>query len=123
MLRRLVELKEFCNDFIGVDDELYLTEEEWQAIGGVVSALAPAQEATVILQQEQLTVGDFYGSWLKCRIETSKVDNSIAIQTAAAMKRREKLLLGNDLFCAAIFLDPRYHVTLTSEERPSNTCC
>lgn len=55
-------------------------------------------------------MGDFYGAWLACRIESIKIDTPLASLLAAAMKQREKLLLGNDTFCAALFLDPDCYV-------------
>lgn len=106
MLKQLLELREFCDDFFSENGELSLKEEDWRGIENAVTALAPAERATVELQREQLTIGDFYGTWLKCRLEVSKMDSSIASNMAIATKRRENLLLGSDLFCAAIYMDP-----------------
>lgn len=117
MLRRLLELREFCGDLFSSNEELHFTEEDWQNAEQIVLSLSAAEEATKVLQREQLTMGDFYGTWLKCRMQTSKIDCPVATALVAFMKRREKWLLGNNLFCAAIYLDPRYHVSLSSDEK------
>ncbi|KAM7306571.1 uncharacterized protein ISCGN_010274 [Ixodes scapularis] len=117
MLRRLLELREFCDDLFSADDEVHFTEEDWLNTEQIVLSFSAAEAATKVLQREQLTMGDFYGTWLKCRMQTSKVDSPIATALVAFMKRREKWLLGNNLFCAAIYLDPRYHVSLSSDEK------
>ncbi len=60
-----------------------------------------------VLQLEQLTLGDFYGEWLKCKFKTKKIGSAFASALYDAMVEREKKLLTSDVFLSAILLDPR----------------
>ncbi|CAK9300116.1 unnamed protein product [Gordionus sp. m RMFG-2023] len=61
-------------------------------------------------------MGDFYAAWIKCLMQTSKVDTPFARLLVSTMKARE-INFKNEVFCSAIYLDPRYNVFLTFEER------
>ena len=56
----------------------------------------------------ELTLGDFYAAWLKCKMDTEKIGSTFAMAIVNAMKNREKLLLKSDVFVSAICLDARY---------------
>ncbi|XP_064472544.1 uncharacterized protein LOC135387057 [Ornithodoros turicata] len=117
MLRRLTELRGFCDDMFGTDNELRLQDDEWKAVDDAIEALAPAEEATKRLQTEQLTLGDFYSLWIACRERTAKLTSALASSLAASMRSRETRLFEGELFCSAIFLDVRYHVLLSDDQR------
>jgi hypothetical protein len=63
-----------------------------------------------------LLTGDFYAAWLKCHVETAKVDSPLCRKILECMIKREKLLFVNDAFLAGIFMDPRYKVLLSDEQ-------
>ena len=85
-----------------------------------MTALEPARKAAKALQQQHLTLGDFYGIWLRCKLEISKVSPTEFSQLLlSSIKKRELALLENDVFVASIFLDPRYKVLLNEEEKTS----
>jgi len=63
----------------------------------------PAKQATTQLQKEDLTIGDFYGIWLRCYRDTKKVDFGISKILSASMEKREKSLLNNPVFLAGKF--------------------
>lgn len=92
-----------------------LCDEEWKQIEEVCGTLAPARNATKVLQREQLTVGDFYRTWLNCKCAVEANDNDLAKALAEAMKTREKVLLSSPVFSAAIYMDPRFKVMLKDE--------
>lgn len=119
MLLRMLELKEFCVDMAGANRDLHLSPAEWITIESITKALTPAKITTKILQNEQLTMGDFYIEWLKCKIDTAKVKTNFADMLVSKMKDREKKLLENDTFLAAIYLDPRVNVLLTQTQKES----
>jgi hypothetical protein len=78
----------------------------------VLSALLPAKIATNILQKEQLTTGDFYGAWMKCKAEVVALALTFGDRLVSCMEMREKTLFDNYFFRSAIFLDPRCEVML-----------
>ncbi|XP_060858704.1 uncharacterized protein LOC132936054 [Metopolophium dirhodum] len=88
--------------------ELNVTDNQWQKTEILVKALLPAKQATVQLQKEDLTIGDFYGIWLKCCRDTKKVGSGFSKILSTLMEKREKLLLDNPIFLAGIYLDPRF---------------
>lgn len=112
MLEGVLTLRPFCDRHFAAYPELLLTEDEWSDIVELTEALSPAKITTKILQSEQLTLGDFYGSWLTCKLKTQKIGTRFATAVLDSMNQREKLILTSDGFVAAIVLDPRYVVRL-----------
>ncbi|CAL8313668.1 unnamed protein product [Arctogadus glacialis] len=55
MLRRLLELKTFCEDMAPTIPVLHLSDSEWEYVSNTVNALKPAKIATKCLQSDQLT--------------------------------------------------------------------
>lgn len=117
MLIRLLELKDFCTNMAAANKDLQLSAADWVTITSVVEALKPAKISTKRLQSEQLTMGDFYIEWLKCQIDTKKVNTSFMDSLVRHMKRREDKLFKNEAFLSAIFLDPRVQVLLTAQQK------
>ena len=107
MLERVIELKQFCEDTKSTVPELNLSNREWETMENVTRALQPAKYANKDLQLEQLTCGDFYGVWLKCKSETSLIKTAFSKSVLQCMKAREKFLYESNAFLAGIFLDPR----------------
>lgn len=103
----MVKLKPFCDRYSDAHPELSFSEEEWEDIIELNHALEPAKVATKIFQLEQLTLGDFYGAWLTCKLETKKIGTPFASALVKALEKREKTLLSTDVFAAGILLDPR----------------
>lgn len=79
-------------------------------------ALEPVNDATIRIQREDLTIGDFYGAWLKCRNRIDSLDSTFAGKLLSNMKIREKKLLNNTVFLSVILLDPRFAFLLTDKE-------
>ncbi|SCV66556.1 hypothetical protein ANAPC5_01459 [Anaplasma phagocytophilum] len=80
-------------------------------------SLRLAEVAMKTLHKEQLTVGDFYGAWLSGSMDTSKILSPLAKALVQSMNKRERQLLDTDVFCAAVYIDPRYRLLLTSEQK------
>ncbi|KAJ8246955.1 hypothetical protein GJAV_G00257150 [Gymnothorax javanicus] len=125
MLERLWELKTFCQDVAPSIEELHLEESEWEEIVLLVYALKPAKVTARLFLCEQLTAGDFFGAWLKCKIETEKIGGPFASLLVECLNRRQHMLFENEPFLAAVFLDPRYKVLLAerqTEQAKSRLC-
>ena len=120
MLQRLLSLKDFCQEMAVSNAELHLLESQSNLFSEIVTALELARKAAKALQQQHLTLGDFYGIWLRCKLEISKASPTEFSQLLlSSIKKRELALLENDVFVACIFLDPRYKVLLNEEEKTS----
>jgi len=93
--------------------KIALGHYDWQQIKTISKALLPAKVCSKKLQTEQLTMTDFYGAWISCKIQTNALNCSFATKLVQLMTNREKIILNNHVLLAAIFLDPRYNTTLS----------
>lgn len=114
MMKRVKELKSICDDSEEITQ--IVNENFWLEINNTLECLQPAAEATIRLQAEQLTLGDFYSIWIICKTKTEKLNFPLAKDIVTSMINREKLLLQNKAFLAAIFIDPRWKIVLSEQE-------
>lgn len=114
MLERLKTLKDFCSEVSG--EALYCSHTFWDATDDLLSSLRPAKMCTKKLQEEQLTLSDFFHVWTKCYLDTSHVQTPLAQQICLFMKNRQQILMTNPTLLSALYLDPRFQVVLSSEE-------
>lgn len=77
-----------------------------------LSSLLPAKICTKKLQNEQLTLSDFYGSWISCKIETRSLENPFANKLVKCLEDMEQFIMNNKVLLSAVFLDPRFKITL-----------
>jgi len=64
---------------------------EWKQIDVISQAILPAKICTKKLQNEQLTMTDFYGAWILCKIETESLNSSFSnVILQCLKKQREK---------------------------------
>ncbi|KAL5241000.1 hypothetical protein ACI65C_008410 [Semiaphis heraclei] len=116
MLERLQHLKAFIQNMAANDPKLrkvQLNHLEWQQVDILFTTLLPAKMCTKKLQYEQLTLTDFYGAWIACRIETESLNNAFSDKLVQCLRSREQNIMNNQVLLAAIFLDPRFNITLT----------
>lgn len=66
-----------------------LNHFEWKQIDIISQTLLPAKICTKKLQSEQLTLTDFYGSWITCKIETESLQNSFSNKLVQCITSRE----------------------------------
>ncbi|KAJ2937532.1 hypothetical protein O0L34_g19039 [Tuta absoluta] len=114
MLERLKRLRECCSKVPG--EPLFLCCTTWDSIDDLITSLKPAKICTKMLQEEQLTPGDFYYHWNKCYLETSHIMTPLAQQICICMKNRQELFMSNAPFISALYLDPRFKVVLSDAE-------
>lgn len=119
MLFRLRELRWFCVKYENVTTELRLSEATWDNIDKLLDALKPLKILTRQVQSVQMTLSDFYGHYVKCRLLLSKnLENEYAQLFSKSMKLREAFFT-NNILLAAVYLDPRYQVLLSKEDKRS----
>lgn len=51
---------------------------EWQQVDDLWKALLPVKICIKKLQSEQLTLTDFYGAWLTCKIQTQSLNTNFS---------------------------------------------
>ncbi|XP_046389430.1 uncharacterized protein LOC124158293 [Ischnura elegans] len=98
--------------------KVFLSEAEWNELSNMSSALIPCRIAIKKVQAEQLTVGDFLEAWLRCKLTIAGMTSiQLAQDIFDAMQRREKTLFHQDTVIGAIYIDPRYQVLLSGDEK------
>uniref|UniRef100_A0A8D8ZD16 Uncharacterized protein n=1 Tax=Cacopsylla melanoneura TaxID=428564 RepID=A0A8D8ZD16_9HEMI len=102
MLKSFLELRPFWGNHFKDIPQIFLEKVET-----VVAVLQPAKDATIKLQQEQLTLGDFVKTWMEMKLKVENMRNSWSQCLLDCIKQREKSLLENEVVLAAIYLDPR----------------
>ncbi|KAL4090652.1 hypothetical protein QTP88_025446 [Uroleucon formosanum] len=115
MIERIQYLKEFIQIMVANEPKLKnisLNNFDWQQVKILAKTLLPVKLCTKKLQSEQLTLSDFYSAWISCKIETRTLENLFSNKLVKCMENREQSIMNNKVLLAAIFLDPRFKVTL-----------
>lgn len=94
-----------------------LSASEWRLLSSYCRTLEPAAMATLRLQKEQLTAGDFFKIWLVCKEETRVVKTPLGKRLVAAMERREGGMLQSRIFAPALYMDPRFKSLLSEQQQ------
>lgn len=110
MLERLQKLKTFCIQHFEV------SADTWSNLDKYLDILQPCRYLSKILQKEELTIGDFYIAWMRCRHQITQMEDPFARHLESCMINREKNLFENDHFVATIYMDPRVKSILTPEQ-------
>lgn len=115
MLERVKYLKHFILNMAANDSSLKkvcLNNSEWNQIEVISKALLSSKICTKKFQNVQLTLTDFYGAWILCKIQTKKCNTSFSKKLVECLTNREQHLMKNKVLLAAIFLDSRYKIIL-----------
>ncbi|XP_059217390.1 zinc finger BED domain-containing protein 4-like [Stomoxys calcitrans] len=115
MLERLLELRPFCQKNCKTHKVLYVPNTIWDFMEEFVTVMKPVKDATIALQAAQLVIGDFFGVWIKMRLEISSMKQNMAKDLMACLMQREDVLLSQTTVISALYLDPRYKSLLNRE--------
>ena len=110
MIKSLIELKAFLKEVPFVNENLVWSEEKWKFAKLLLRTLEPVYATTIKLQEKNLTVGEFYGEWLRCKLKLKK--ESLGEILITYMENRETKLFSNSAFLGTVLLDPRYKCLL-----------
>lgn len=100
-----------------------LTDYEWKAIDDVVEIMQPSYLEMKRMQSQAFGLSDFFGSWhvIKCSLHEfeSRSVNVTDLPSCLLLKMKayEIELMINPLLLSAVYLDPRYAMTLKGEEK------
>ncbi|XP_017491927.1 PREDICTED: uncharacterized protein LOC108380071, partial [Rhagoletis zephyria] len=111
------------------DENFEIDDSFWEFIDSYCLVFSPLQKAIKIFQEEQLHYGNFYAQWLKCKICTEKIikdSNHPLIKTIGDMilqsfEKRTNTLMRNNSLISCLYLDPRFHHTLTANQKMEAT--
>jgi len=119
MLVRVQYLKPFILNMSANDlklNKLCMSNFEWQQVDALCKALLTAKICTKKLQSEQLTLTDFYGAWLTCKIQTQSLNTNFSNNLAQCLIIKEQHIMKNKVLLSAIYMDPRFKNMLTQEQ-------
>jgi len=102
MLKRLQELKAVILDM--ASPEAHLIEQEWRDLDQMIIALNIPHLATIKLQKEHLTPGECMLAWKRVSFDLDKLNSNFAKELSANVVSRQKYLLSNEAFLAAVWV-------------------
>ena len=111
---RLLELKECLLDLAHLD--LTLTDCQWNEVKQLEELLRHPFRATKQMQSAHLTTGSFYKEWKTLIFKLSHVGGKVADAIRASMQHRETKLMNNDVLLSAIYIYPKYRITLNKDQ-------
>jgi hypothetical protein len=119
MVERVLELKAFVHESVEIfEKHLHLTAPQWrQAQELKDEIMKKGFIVTKKLQLEDLTPGYFFRKWSGLRNVLQVNGSLIAERIVESMKKREKELLGNSFFLAAVYMDVRNMDLLSTEQK------
>lgn len=86
-----------------------LNSSERNQIEVILKVLLPSKLCSKKFQNKQLTLTDFYGTWIWCKIQTKKCNTSFSEKLVECLTNREQHLMKNKNF-----LDPQYKIMMTN---------
>ena len=115
----MLELKTFVHESVEIfEKHLHLTAPQWrQAQELKDEIMKKGFIVTKKLQLEDLTPGYFFRKWSGLRNVLQVNGSLIAERIVESMKKREKELLGNSFFLAAVYMDVRNMDLLSTEQK------
>jgi hypothetical protein len=119
MVERVLELKAFVHESVEIfEKHLHLTAPQWrQAQELKDEIMKKGFIVTKMLQLEDLTPGYFFRKWSGLRNVLQVNGSLIAERIVESMKKREKELLGNSFFLAAVYMDVHNMDLLSTEQK------
>lgn len=110
MLKKLLDLQEF------LAASFPTISINWPWIELYIDAFKEANEATLKLQHEQLFYSQFFILWMELKLKCENSKNNMAKMLLNQIKAREGKLLENEALLAAIYMDPRINIILSSNQ-------
>ncbi|XP_036320396.1 uncharacterized protein LOC118734823 [Rhagoletis pomonella] len=89
-----------------------MPDVDWGFVNAFLQTFKPLVDCTTKLQAEQYVIGDFYRDWLTCELELQELISSqydYASTLLRTVKQRKAVLLQNEAFLSAIYVDPRFN--------------
>lgn len=115
---RLLELRPFCESVAQINNAFQISDETWQQIEVFHKPLKLVAEKMVKIQTADLTLSDAYGHWIELREHLKCNERTPFVSTLLeSMETRGSPLLNTTLMVSTVFLDPRFQILLSEEEK------
>uniref|UniRef100_A0A182PWP2 Uncharacterized protein n=1 Tax=Anopheles epiroticus TaxID=199890 RepID=A0A182PWP2_9DIPT len=110
MVRFIYKREQFFSALGEQYPELAINGESWNTLKEYEEAFRPFYIATKLMQTQHQPFSEFYMQWLNGIRELSKLKNNRFVSLLSnGLMHRLKLLKENQLFRAALYLDPRFN--------------
>lgn len=108
--------------FENTEKKCELLLHKWRALKELVVLLKIPYDATIEFQSHKLTLSDVYGKWigmqlhLKACVTKKQFKLGLAKHLLDSLENRNENIFKNPLMLCALYLDPRYHHTIASND-------
>lgn len=112
---RLLELRPFCESVAQLNNAFQISNETWQQIEVFHKPLC---RKMVKMQTADLILSDAYGHWIELREHLKCIKRTPFVsKLLESMETRGSPLLNTTLMVTAVFLEPRFQLLLSEEEK------
>jgi hypothetical protein len=97
-----------------------LTNDDWIKYEEIHNIMEYPHIATVKMQAEQLTPSDFFAIWLDLKLRLKKhegVSFAKRIIDGMTAREKEKNIIDSPIVLSSVFLDSRYRILLTTQQK------
>ncbi|XP_065324914.1 uncharacterized protein LOC135931607 [Gordionus sp. m RMFG-2023] len=109
MLKNLKDNKIFYLKMGHIYLETFINSRLWDRIDAYLTVLSPVNLCTIKLQEKSCTIGDFFKSWLECKLDLEEINNESSNNLINCLDYRQKYLFDNNVFRSGIYMDPRFN--------------
>lgn len=99
------------------DDSYKVSISMWQTIKMMTDILHEPYKLTIELQRQNYTLSDFFGDLMKTKRNLQTFSHELGISIVKNIEKREERILNNKLMVSAVYLDPRYNILLSTEQK------
>lgn len=117
MIKILLENKVFISSLAENSSEYLYEEDKWEKLCVIVQTLQPVIETSMKLQTSHLTLSDFYGLWVQCKIKVRNSKNFFSDILLKHLSEKETSLLQSNMVLGAVYLDPRFKILLSKSQK------
>ena len=97
--------------------ELTLTDSKWDEVKELFEMLKYPFLATKQMQAANLTPGSVLKEWKSLNFIFDRIRGKITGAIKDSMNRSEKTRMNNDVLLSAVYVDPKYRLTLTTNAK------
>ncbi|CAG9812059.1 unnamed protein product [Chironomus riparius] len=101
------------------EERLRLSDHAWEFMDEYLQVFTPVQLAVKDFQRADITISDFYISWLKMELNIRSVpdgNEQLKTKLLEALKQHKQKFFESDAFVAALLLDPRINWSQNPED-------
>ncbi|XP_058978782.1 uncharacterized protein LOC131802457 isoform X1 [Musca domestica] len=118
IIERLLEIREVVTTLSKDNSKLFISSAYWPFASEFVGIFKPIYTATMKLQTEQLCYSELYIVIMDITFQIDALPNTeVKVILKDSLKTRMDKLFENVFFNAAVYLDPRIKVCMTSEQK------